>query len=74
MKMELEIDFELVCRELEEASKHYHARNPSWTEKELALLRQFYGHVATVLLAKKLGHTAQACRDKASELGINKVR
>ena len=69
-----EINFEQVRRELEQASKTYKSRFRLWTEQDLQLLTEFYGRVATALLAKKLGRSAHSLRIKASELGIHTER
>lgn len=43
---------------------------PLWTDKEIRLLRQKYGTVPTVELAKRLGRNPSAIGSKASKLGI----
>lgn len=60
----------LVVPELEALVGTYAPRNKPWTEKDLAILRKYYGKVDTKQLCKYLGRSVSCVQDKARRHGI----
>ncbi|HOK27558.1 MAG TPA: hypothetical protein PLI21_00860 [Methanomassiliicoccaceae archaeon] len=63
MRVELE---EIVVPELEESTSNYRM----WTEREIAILRKYYGKADTRRIAEVLNRSKNAVQSKAVELGL----
>lgn len=64
MRIELE---EITVPELEESQSEYRM----WTEREIAILRKYYGKAKTGKIAEVLKRSKSAVQAKALELGLS---
>jgi len=53
----------IVIPELENAPS-YHSRNKPWTERDVAILRKYWGIKDNKAVAKVLNRTVEACKVK----------
>ena len=58
---------EIIIPELESAPE-YHTRCHSWTERDVAILKKYWGKKADANVAKALNRSVGACRVKYLEL------
>lgn len=72
--MKIDMQGTVVVPELEEQVKRYALR--SWTEEEIAIVRSYYGRIATVQIQRYLakhfppGRSTATVSRKAKELGF----
>lgn len=59
---------EVVIPELEKMAKTHHSR--AWTDKQVRTLERYYNKVPIRSLAKYVGKSVDACRNKADSIGI----
>lgn len=62
-------DHEIVIPELEEAACRYQPRQ-SWTEKEVAVMKKYYGRVPITQLAAYLHRSVNAIHNRAAAFGM----
>ena len=59
----------IVIPELEEAMSRYCHRKYSWSDKEIATLKKYYGRVPVTLLESTLHRNSAKIHEKVIELG-----
>ncbi len=62
-------ELEIIIPELENAPP---AKSNLWTEREVAILRKYYGKKDTKAIARYLNRSVPAIQDKAFALGITR--
>jgi hypothetical protein len=60
--------FEQIERDLQAAASVYQPRNRPWSEREKAIVKQFYGRVALRFLAEKVKRTTGAVKELARRI------
>jgi hypothetical protein len=61
-----------VIPELEEAMARYQPHKLSWSDKDIAILKKYYGRVPVTALESTLHRRSNAIHDKAVELGCER--
>jgi len=62
---------EIIIPELEEAARNYIPKYRSWTEKEIAIVKKYYGKVPIGQLAKHLKRSIYSIQQTAAAHGIS---
>jgi len=64
---------EIIIEELEELAKTYRPHGV-WSDEEKEILKKYYRKVPSAALVKYVGHSWEACKQKAAELGVTEPR
>lgn len=62
---------EIIIPELEQAAENYRPRG-QWSDREIAILKRYYGRVPITKLRDYVHHSIDACHRKAGQLGLAK--